>query len=162
MPNTAKRTTRGTNEQSSTLVSYSIYALRNPVTEETFYVGCSVNTQNRLYGHIAETKYRDNAKSAIIDGLLTFGYEPELKTLDSIIASDPKIAHRVEQYWILRLLEQGEPLVNKNDATPSWTKTPPYKDIAHIKTIAHLPLDEFNEAIADYYMRTAFSFDEEN
>lgn len=136
----------------TSLLLYHVYTLTNPIDDTVFYVGCSINTRNRLYSHVAEIQERSGKKGAVIKSILKAGVMPRLDVVDSITAADPLIAHYVEQYWILHYRDAGATLVNKNDATPSWNKTPPYSTIEFIKSIGHLPLDTFSERLTRYYM----------
>lgn len=158
MATSQNRTTSLVSEQSTDLLQYHVYTLTNPIDNAVFYVGCSMDTRNRFYGHVADIAKRSGQKGVIVKRILKAGLMPSLETIDTIFATDPKIAHYVEQYWILYLRAQGAVLVNRNDATPSWRKAPPYATIEFIKSIAYLPLEAFSSALAEYQMRAIDAF----
>ena len=64
----------------STEIAY-IYALLEPITLEVRYIGKTINPNNRLRGHINETKYYDHYRSRWIKKLLSENKEPIFKIL---------------------------------------------------------------------------------
>lgn len=79
--------------------SVSIYALINPLNDHVFYVGCTIETWNRLKSHISEAKKDDNNdfKSIVIREILKSGKDVEILTLEKC---DIKEASFLEEFYI--------------------------------------------------------------
>lgn len=61
-----------------------IYALINPLDNQVFYVGATINPHTRLRQHIASMSHCGNQKEKLINTLLnTHGVEPEMFILDT-------------------------------------------------------------------------------
>lgn len=136
----------------TTVRTYHIYTLINPTDDKTFYVGCSVDPNARLSGHLAEIERRDK-RALYIAEMMDKGIKPKMKIIDSIDASCFTIARYLEQYWILRYRNQGIKLFNTDRATQCWDKLPSQETIDKVRELAGYPLDQFRERLEEYYVR---------
>jgi hypothetical protein len=59
-----------------------IYALINPMDNQVFYIGASIDPYHRLGSHISCRNYDGNKKEQIIHDLVSFGMEPEMLIID--------------------------------------------------------------------------------
>lgn len=66
-----------------------IYALINPLNQEVFYIGATVDPYMRLRQHICEMNYAGSYKAKVIDKLVCeHGIDPELLILDTTSFND--------------------------------------------------------------------------
>lgn len=87
----------------SHVASYKIYILKNPITNEIFYVGQTVNDlSERLAGHIAETG-ANRDKIHYIKNIIDQGGRPiiqEIETIHTTCYIDKASVNEREMYWI--------------------------------------------------------------
>jgi hypothetical protein len=87
-----------------------IYGLEDPRTERVFYVGSSQDAEKRFKDHVAG---HSGLKSVgrVVKELAESGLRPRLKILETVSISDQNSR---EMFWIRKLYEDGEPLVNQH------------------------------------------------
>lgn len=82
---------------------YKIYVLRNPITEEIFYVGqTKMPLEVRLNGHIAQTG-SNREKINYIKAILDAGEKPIIEAIETIATTcyiDTMAVNEREIYWI--------------------------------------------------------------
>lgn len=92
---------------------YHIYCLKDPDTDQVFYVGKTCNPKERLAGHIGNAAGglpENKKKAAWIARLSQEGKKPVMELLDTAAESDwPE----KEEQWIRTMRARGEPLVNR-------------------------------------------------
>ncbi len=84
-----------------------VYALVDPRTGRTHYVGVSLHPKRRLYDHT------HNPIASIrgwIESLDSVGVRPRLEILQEVPEGEDPVVH--ENRWIDKLFREGEPLVN--------------------------------------------------
>lgn len=142
--------------------NFSIYALIDPDTEQTFYIGRSKNVKTRFKSHKQETQKNiikkqhplsilfdipidwksddvaegNREKQLWIHDILKRGKQPIVKILDEWYADTESNANKLEAAWIAHYLLMGQPLQNKilsDRMKPSWYKTSPIDYIGSIK-----------------------------
>lgn len=86
-------------------MSWHVYALKDPQTDEVRYVGKSVNPSNRLYSHRSRS-----AASAVGKWVASLLATPVLDILASAPSEREALALEVE--WVTRLRESGCDLLN--------------------------------------------------
>jgi predicted GIY-YIG superfamily endonuclease len=87
---------------------YTIYALVDPRTMVTFYVGCTKNPVNRLRQH-RQTKHRPDSSKAIkakVEEIQAQGFQPSMVTLEQTTDKTR------ERHWIEHCRFLGLPLLN--------------------------------------------------
>lgn len=80
---------------------YYIYILSSPITQETFYVGCTHYLKIRRRQHFL--KHRDKFN----------GMPPVFTIIDTIWARGWAKPLDLEKYWINKMLVKGHRLINK-------------------------------------------------
>ncbi len=100
---------------------YKIYVLRNPATEEIFYVGqTKMPLETRLGGHIAETG-ANRDKINYIKEILETGQKPIIEAIETIATKcyiDTMAVNEREIYWIKYHKSLGCNLLNKASTAP--------------------------------------------
>lgn len=91
---------------------YTIYGLKDPLTNKLRYIGCSINIDNRYRQHLYNSKNLLNEKDLWINELLSNNFYPELIILDIIETDNRKKALNLEAKYIN---ENKETLFNIND-----------------------------------------------
>ena len=83
-----------------------IYSISNPLTNEVFYVGATLNIEQRAKQHISPSIcYRC---TEMIQSIIKSGSMPLFTVLE--IAEDNW--REVEKKWIYHFIEKGEPMLN--------------------------------------------------
>lgn len=102
-----------------------IYALRNTLSDEIFYVGYSYNPIRRKSQHISGKEFAGGGKEkcAVIQRLKTAGLKPSLEILDFIHCNEDMWVRQFEKVWIEYMRECGHPLTNYRHFQP-WLKKP--------------------------------------
>lgn len=94
---------------------YKIYILRNPITEEIFYVGqTKMPLETRLSGHISETG-ANRDKINYIKTILEAGQKPIIEAIETIATTcyiDTMAVNEREIYWIRYHKSLGCKLLN--------------------------------------------------
>lgn len=89
-----------------------VYALIDPDTRQTRYVGRSYSPKQRLMGHVSKAQSNPaNAKDEWIAALLAAGKHPIMKVLDEAERGYDS-AGFAERHWMRQLLADGHPLLN--------------------------------------------------
>lgn len=97
-------------------LTHKIYALKNPLTQEYFYVGITGASLNvRLNGHMSSTDKNDD-KLCVINKIKAAGHKPEIVLLEEIPVIGNKDNREKEVYWVNALIKAGHPLTNKKNA----------------------------------------------
>ena len=100
---------------------YKIYILRNPITEEIFYVGqTKMPLEVRLSGHISETG-ANREKINYIQAILGAGQKPIIEAIETIATTcyiDTMAVNEREIYWIRYHKSLGCNLFNKAATAP--------------------------------------------
>ena len=113
-------------------MTYYIYALYAPDTNQAFYVGQSRALPQRLRAHYCEGRqlYRNcmrrwgewsfgrNSKASWIGSLVAKGMRPQVHILDT--AERRREARAIEAHWIVTLLWAGQPLQNNLRGQVCW------------------------------------------
>ena len=93
-----------------------IYVLKNPFTEDVFYVGQTMQELNlRLAGHIAETG-ANRDKIHYIKNIIANGEKPIIQAIEVIPTKcyiDKMLVNEREYYWIKFYKTKGCNLLNK-------------------------------------------------
>lgn len=104
------------------LVTYFIYTLSHPYTDEVFYVGQSTDPENRYYQHVTCLRTKSYKSKEKIPNALRYAVEngivPVCHVIDKIESSDYMDARRLEEYWLHQLRAWGFPMVNYFKVTP--------------------------------------------
>lgn len=104
----------------SHVASYKIYIIKNPLTNEVFYVGQTMqDLKTRLSGHISEEGGVNKEKSNYIKEIIAQGQSPiiqEVETIHTTCYIDKASVHERENYWIKYYKGIGCKLLNL--ATP--------------------------------------------
>jgi hypothetical protein len=95
----------------------SIYTMKNPVTNEVFYVGRTFKPlDKRLWEHLMECKTGTNSrKNSLLTGLIKKGRIPiieEVEDFECRTLLDKVALNDLESYWIDQFRQWGFPLVN--------------------------------------------------
>lgn len=108
---------------------YSIYALVDPETQATRYVGCTKNPHTRLHVHCASARSRRGGNVGLeiwINNLGDKGKRPIFVILDT---ADIDNRLEKERLWIERMLHEGQPILNRYlsgsgrlETIPSYTR----------------------------------------
>lgn len=90
----------------------TIYALIDPETGATRYVGATTDMERRLVGHIATRAHHSTpaVRRRWLCGLARRGLAPTIASLE--VVSDGSHAER-EAFWIRDLIRRGAPLLNR-------------------------------------------------
>lgn len=100
---------------------YKIYVLRNPITEDIFYVGQTMqNLETRLSCHISETG-ANRDKINYIKAILEAGKKPIIEAIETIATTcyiDTMAVNEREIYWIRYHKSVGCKLLNKAATAP--------------------------------------------
>lgn len=100
--------------QSKNQTPVTIYALVDPITKRTRYVGKTVNLKIRMSNHLTPFRLKGKThKANWLRSLVNSGYLPEVKTLE-IVPVGEDWAER-EKKWIAYYRSQGEDLTNFTD-----------------------------------------------
>jgi len=86
----------------------TVYALRCPIKNEVFYVGCSCDPKRRLREHRGEIGYASSATKIIKD---IEGAGERVDYIELEVVDWDAGQHR-EIYWTAVFLRAGNPLVN--------------------------------------------------
>ena len=109
---------------------YTVYALIDPRTMVTFYVGCTKNPKRRLREHICRAQtgnaHAPAALRSYILEILNAGFQPSLTVLEQ---TTDKMR---ERHWIDHCRFLGLPIINKVLYPPKRQKLTP-AEIAAIK-----------------------------
>jgi hypothetical protein len=96
---------------------YRIYTLKNPTTNEIFYVGQTMQGLNtRLSGHISETGASNREKILYIKSIVEAGNKPIIEAIEVISTKcyiDKIMVNERELYWIKFYKDKGCNLLNK-------------------------------------------------
>jgi hypothetical protein len=90
-----------------------IYGLKNPITNEFFYVGLTgQELLMRLGGHMSSTD-KNKDKVSIISKIKSAGKRPEIVLLEEIPFTLMELSQIREVEWMKKLIKEGHPIVNK-------------------------------------------------
>lgn len=78
-----------------------IYALSNPLNQQSFYVGCTENIKNRRRQHVKKYSNQFN------------GLPPVFTIIDTIEGNGFWVGLALERYWINKYKSEGAQLVNR-------------------------------------------------
>ena len=84
-----------------------IYALRDPRTNKTRYIGQSINPELRFYQHLVDIQ--NNCKGKWISELIGLNLKPNLEVLETV---DDNEANEVEKHYIAKYIKAGCDLTN--------------------------------------------------
>lgn len=139
--------------------AFSIYAIKDPITNRVFYIGRSKHPSTRILQHISEAQnYKmskqisdaqlfglekfvkrslSNAKKMKwINNIIDKGLQPELVIIDEWECFDIADANRLEDAWIAEMKRRGEPLTNRilsRRMKPDWYRTTPLQYMEWLK-----------------------------
>lgn len=94
---------------------YSIYTLTNPITNEIFYVGKTIDLRVRFKAHLSLRTADSDFKNQIVEFILSSGKMPIIEELDYIEFTDKidnQEVNRLEIYWINQMKQWGFNLCN--------------------------------------------------
>ena len=95
-------------------MSYAIYVLRDPLTNEDRYVGCTKRPlHERLSCHMSEAKahhFREKPTWVWLRGLSKMERRPIIALIDEAPTQD--LAYAIESWWIAHKRSQGDDLLN--------------------------------------------------
>lgn len=95
---------------------YQIYVLKDPFSNEIFYVGQTINELKiRLSGHLSESRAINAAKRERIDEIVKSGYRPIIESVESIAGIcyiDSLFVNDREIFWIKYYKSRGIKLTN--------------------------------------------------
>ncbi|WP_083393309.1 GIY-YIG nuclease family protein [Curtobacterium sp. MMLR14_010] len=90
--------------------TYRVYALVDPTNGVPYYVGQTANTlANRRQDHVR--KSGNTRKGTWVRGLLSNHLEPQIVLLEEL-TGHRRDAYEREAYWIRKLRDEGQPLLN--------------------------------------------------
>lgn len=94
---------------------YLIYALCDPRTDETRYIGQSSSGLNRPKDHMKPSHLKSGNTHKInwINEVLRAGFVPYIKTVEELL--DPEDLDKAEIFWIYQFRALGERLTNRNN-----------------------------------------------
>ena len=102
--------------QESYVAIYKIYVLKDPTTDEVFYVGqTEQELPLRLSGHLSESRAVNPNKRAKIDEILANGNRPVIESIEVFTGTcyiDKMMVNDREIYWIKYYKSKGIPLLN--------------------------------------------------
>lgn len=100
----------------SLVAIYKIYVLKNPLTDEIFYVGqTSQELNTRLSGHINETGGSNRAKKEYIKAIVEKGAKPIIEAIETIKGTcyiDKLFVNEREIFWVKYHKSKGTNLLN--------------------------------------------------
>jgi hypothetical protein len=101
---------------------YKIYVLKNPFTQDVFYVGQTMQEiEMRLVGHLVLSE-TNKEKVAYIQDILAKGEKPIIESIETIAATcyiDKMAVNEREIYWIKYYKSLGCSLLNKSVTDPN-------------------------------------------
>jgi len=97
-------------------MSYTVYAIVNPINGRPFYIGETKQFERRKQQHIKGT---DQISGLIVRQIKANGFVPLFVVLET--HSDEETALRAEIFWIETFLARGVDLVN-SQAFSGWTE----------------------------------------
>lgn len=104
------------NLRNSLVVTYEVYVLKHPDTNEIFYVGQTFKgLKSRLAGHITESNTSNSTKSAYIKSIIETGKKPIIEAVEVINGKcyiDKVFALSRELFWIKYFKDLGNPITN--------------------------------------------------
>lgn len=93
--------------------TYYIYALQDPITQDTRYIGRTTNLKLRYNFHrVANRGYKATALNDWLRELKANGLPPRLIVLQVLPDSTERAAGEIEARWINTYLERGHKLLN--------------------------------------------------
>jgi hypothetical protein len=118
---------------------YYVYALIDPRTDSLYYVGLSVNPDERFMVHKREGR-KPSRKAVPVykktNELLQAGVEPRFEILDELSTFYEEIALRLEACWRVEMLRRNKTLENSWDTGLCVDHSDPMGEAAMIKTYA--------------------------
>jgi hypothetical protein len=107
---------------------YEIYALVDPRDNLVYYVGLSINAENRLKGHLRGSIGSNQERKWLLD-LKKVGLVPTLRILEKIESGSEAhaLACEKELFWIRELARQGQPLLNVSGLTRPYVPDTPLR-----------------------------------
>lgn len=93
-----------------------IYFLIDPRTMKPFYVGVTLSPETRLNSHSRKRRIirrRLSPTEQYIVDMLSDGYKPQMTIIDQIRTFDLNEVHALERSWMLKLLDLGHSLTNR-------------------------------------------------
>jgi len=93
---------------------YSVYALNDPRTGKTRWVGCTGNVKRRYYAHIHKRDKSNLSRQAWIDELNGLGLRPAMVIIEENLSKQDALAREV--YWLQWHVRHESPLTNMRDA----------------------------------------------
>lgn len=92
-----------------------IYTLLNPIENNIFYVGKTIDLELRLANHIGTSKNGKSEKDFIIKSILKEGCYPIIEEIDRYLCfnkNDERIANETEIYWMHQISSWGFRICN--------------------------------------------------
>lgn len=116
---------------------YEIYALVDPRDNLVYYVGLSVDAENRLNGHLTGSGDSLQARKWFLE-LRKAGLVPILRILEKIEPSSKAqtLACEKELYWIRELARQSQPLLNVLGLTRPYMPAAPLRQKTKKEVVA--------------------------
>lgn len=93
-----------------------IYALRQQGIDEVRYVGQTVNTRNRLMGHLSPSEGQGRSKNEWVVSVLDSGGQIEMDIIEECVLENAK---QREDFWINHYKTSGHRLTNTARASHS-------------------------------------------
>lgn len=104
------------------VITYFIYTLSHPYTDEVFYVGQSTRPEDRYYLHVVPLRtksYLSKEKvSNVLQYCITNEIVPVCHVIDKIETTELTDAMRLEEYWLQQFRAWGFHMVNHFKVTP--------------------------------------------
>lgn len=127
---------------------YYIYTLTNPLINELFYVGCTVNPKQRFWEHIANRNLKDTLKKReYFSELEANGIKPIMQIVDQIESTNHGYISKMEIAWIRIMQLRHGTLINTIDGKEIQDEQEAFEIIAHYKELNNKALQNVNRKI---------------
>ena len=118
-----------------------VYVLKDPRDNSNKYVGMSKDPFKRLKGHISQCKFENTKKSAWVRKLKSLGLKPILIILKEVTS---ETVGYWEEYFIKKLLSEGDNLLNYDDKGIGTVKFRTKETIDSIKDKLSIEINQYN------------------